>query len=154
MPILQFTPLPSQPSQAFFSTLNSLKLDKLKLDESVQPITGVLSEGQWIRDRMNPEGQGQWVGGSLGVDERSFEGNGCVRYMIINKRTRVVIVVSCGGTNRYSTFSGVTLTGSFKNFNTIEDFRKLEPKKELFNQVVEEVSGSFIFHSRLRNPID
>lgn len=34
----------------------------------------------------------------------------------------------------------VPLRGVFKNFNTIEEFKATEPKKDLFNSVVDSVS--------------
>lgn len=76
MPLLQFTPLPSRPTSAFWSSLTSLKLDTLKLDDSTQRLTGFLDEGMWVKDRLRGEEKGTWVGGSLGVDERSFSESG------------------------------------------------------------------------------
>lgn len=72
MPPLQFQPLASQPTPSFWSALNTLKLDKLKLDDAEQPITGWLEEGKEVKDR---EGGQQSVGvdGSLGVGGGAFE---------------------------------------------------------------------------------
>ena len=76
MPLLQFTPLQSRPSASFWSYLNSLKLDTLKLDDTERDVYGFLDEGLNVQDRgagRTEEGEkGVWVAGSLGVDERSF----------------------------------------------------------------------------------
>jgi ubiquitin-like modifier-activating enzyme ATG7 len=71
MPPLQFQPLASRPTPTFWSALNSLKLDKLKLDDAQQPIHGWIEEGREIVDR---ERGNQKVGidGSLGVGAGSF----------------------------------------------------------------------------------
>lgn len=68
---LQFQPLTSRPTPSFWSALNSLKLDKLKLDDAQQPIHGWLEEGREIVDR---ERGNEKVGidGSLGVGAGSF----------------------------------------------------------------------------------
>ena len=53
----------------------------------------------------------------------------------------------------------IPLRGVFKNFNTTEEFRATEPKKELFNALVESVSGLLALstpahkgHGRFSNP--
>lgn len=71
MPPLQFQPLASQPTPTFWSALNALKLDKLKLDDAQQPITGWLEEGREVVDREKGD---QKVGfdGILGVGGGSF----------------------------------------------------------------------------------
>jgi len=70
MPILQFTPLSSFPSPAFWQQLTSLKLDTLKLDDSVRDIRGWLEEGRSVRDRES--GEEVWMSGHLMVDGDSF----------------------------------------------------------------------------------
>ena len=75
MPLLQFTPLQSRPSASFWSSLTSLKLDTLKLDDTERDVIGYLDEGMMVKDRTaSKDGQeeGVWVAGSLGVDERSL----------------------------------------------------------------------------------
>jgi hypothetical protein len=77
MPLLQFTPLQSRPSASFWSSLTSLKLDTLKLDDAERDVLGFLDEGMSVKDRSaSKEGKEEevWVAGSLGVDERSLEG--------------------------------------------------------------------------------
>lgn len=68
---LQFQPLASRPTPTFWSALNTLKLDKLKLDDAQQPIHGWLERGREIVDR---ERGNEKVGidGSLGVGAGSF----------------------------------------------------------------------------------
>lgn len=74
MPILQFTPLQSRPSASFWTSLSALKLDSLKLDDSLISLTGYLDEGTAVRDRTRTDEQSAvWVGGSLRLDESSLE---------------------------------------------------------------------------------
>jgi hypothetical protein len=70
MAILQFTPLRSFPSPAFWQQLTSLKLDTLKLDDSVQDIVGWMEEGKSVSDR--EQGAEVWMSGSVGVDADSL----------------------------------------------------------------------------------
>lgn len=71
---LQFQPLSSQPTPSFWSALNTLKLDKLKLDDTQQEITAWLEEGKEITDRESAGG-GKQVGvdGSIGVGGGAFD---------------------------------------------------------------------------------
>lgn len=80
MPPLQFQQLASQPTPAFWSALNTLKLDKLKLDDAQQPITGWLEEGREVVDREQGDKR-VGVDGSLGVGGSSF-GDGVERYAL------------------------------------------------------------------------
>jgi len=68
---LQFQPLASQTTPTFWSALNALKLDKLKLDDAQQPISGWLEEGREVIDRENGDNR-VGVDGSLGVGGSSF----------------------------------------------------------------------------------
>ena len=73
MPPLQFQPLSSQPTPSFWTALNTLKLDKLKLDDSQQPISAWLEEGKEIVDRESAGGHGRiGVDGSVGVGGDAF----------------------------------------------------------------------------------
>lgn len=79
MPLLQFTPLQSRPSASFWSSLTSLKLDTLKLDDTERDVYGFLDEGMTVKDRTaskDGKEEGVWVAGSLGVDERSLAESG------------------------------------------------------------------------------
>ena len=44
------------------------------------------------------------------------------------------------------------MTGIFKNFNTIEEFKSTETKKEIFNSVVDSIIASFETDSPDLNP--
>jgi ubiquitin-like modifier-activating enzyme ATG7 len=68
---LQFQTLASQPTPTFWSALNTLKLDKLKLDDAQQPISGWLEEGREVIDKENGDRR-VGVDGSLGVGGSSF----------------------------------------------------------------------------------
>nr|GFD61215.1 hypothetical protein [Tanacetum cinerariifolium] len=58
----------------FWSALNTLKLDKLKLDDAQQPVSAWLEEGREIVDRESKNDQGSLVGvdGSVGVGGSAF----------------------------------------------------------------------------------
>jgi hypothetical protein len=68
---LQFQPLASRPTPSFWTALNTLKLDKLKLDDAQQPISGWLEEGREVIDKENGDRR-VGVDGSLGVGGSSF----------------------------------------------------------------------------------
>lgn len=51
MPVLQFSTFVSSPSPAFFHALAKLKLDTLKLDDSLLPVWGRYSEGRFVVDK-------------------------------------------------------------------------------------------------------
>ena len=46
---------------------------------------------------------------------------------------------------RSSGTNDILIKGTFKNFNTIEDFRKVDQKKKLFDETVDRVSTQLIF---------
>lgn len=77
MPPLQFQPISSQPTPAFWSALTALKLDKLKLDDSQVDISGWLEECRNIRDKEAKGGEGVvGVDGVLGVGSGAFGEDG------------------------------------------------------------------------------
>jgi ubiquitin-like modifier-activating enzyme ATG7 len=78
MPTLQFQPLSSQPTPSFWSALNTLKLDHLRLDDTTQSLTAWIEEGREIPDREQSGVIG--VDGSVGVGGGAFgvEGEKCV----------------------------------------------------------------------------
>ena len=79
MPPLQFQPISSQPTPSFWSALNTLKLDKLKLDDAQQDISAWLEEGRSIVDRESTQSaSGGQVGvdGIIGVGGAAFGGEG------------------------------------------------------------------------------
>jgi ubiquitin-like modifier-activating enzyme ATG7 len=69
---LQFQPLSSQPTPSFWSALNTLKLDKLKLDDTQQPIEGWLDEGRLIVDKAKQDGSTVGLDGTLGISGSAF----------------------------------------------------------------------------------
>lgn len=73
---LQFQPISSQPSPAFWSAVNALKLDKLKLDDASQNLTAWLDEGREIVDKEAVAGQERvGVDGPLTLSGAAFEGD-------------------------------------------------------------------------------
>ena len=134
---LQFQPSASQPTPTFWSALNTLKLDKLKLDDAQQPISGWVEEGREVIDK---EGGDRRVGvdGSLGVGGSSF-GEGTERYVAGTRIRRHPSVEGNKLTDRAPSGS-IPVQGIFKNFNTIEEFKATDPKKGLFSQLTDSVS--------------
>ncbi|KAL1408414.1 Autophagy protein 7 [Vanrija albida] len=121
---LQFQPLVSQPTPEFWSSLTSLKLDKLRLDDSEIPIHAWLDEGRQVvnANRLTGKvaGDDVAVDGSVLLDESAFT----------DSSTR-------------PSPSATLLQGVFKNYNTIEDFRSPQKKKELFDNTVTSILQSF-----------
>ncbi|WOO77789.1 Ubiquitin-like modifier-activating enzyme ATG7 [Vanrija pseudolonga] len=121
---LQFQPLASQPTPEFWSSLTSLKLDKLRLDDSEIPIHAWLDEGRQIvnANRLTGKVSGDDVAvdGSVLLDESAFT-----------------------QTSTRPSPSATLLRGVFKNYNTIEDFRSPQKKKELFDNTVTSILQSF-----------
>nr|XP_031861869.1 E1-like protein-activating enzyme Gsa7p/Apg7p [Kwoniella shandongensis]KAA5528941.1 E1-like protein-activating enzyme Gsa7p/Apg7p [Kwoniella shandongensis] len=131
---LQFQPLSSQPTPAFWSTLTSLKLDKLKLDDTQQQVVGWREEGKSVSDRdtagENAQGSMQvGIDGSLTVGGNAF-----------------------GGSEERPPPSSTPVTGVVKIFNTIEGFRQSETKKQLFDELVKTIWESFASDQPLLNP--
>ncbi|KAK6904040.1 E1-like protein-activating enzyme Gsa7p/Apg7p [Kwoniella mangroviensis CBS 8507] len=133
MTTLQFTPLNSQPTPAFWTALTTHKLDKARLNDDDQQITGWLEEGKQVEDHSNTSSTGgpTYVGidGNISVGGNAF-----------------------GESSESIPAASIPVTGILKNFNTIEEFRKTETKKEIFNQVVAKIVGSFKSDQPLINP--
>ena len=74
MTLLQFQPLSSQPTPSFWSALNTLKLDKLKLDDTQQDIAAWFEEGKEVIDRESAGGNTKiGVDGSVGLGGGAFD---------------------------------------------------------------------------------
>lgn len=77
MPPLQFQPYVSQPTPDFWSALTSLKLDKLKLDDSSLAIHAWVEEGRSIPNLNKltglKEGQSVGVDGSVVLSATAFD---------------------------------------------------------------------------------
>ncbi|WVW78776.1 E1-like protein-activating enzyme Gsa7p/Apg7p [Kwoniella bestiolae CBS 10118] len=133
MPNLQFQPLASQPTPAFWTALTSHKLDKAKLNDDEQQITGWLEEGRQIHDHEGPSGSSSssvvGIDGNISVGGNAF-----------------------GERSESNPAGSIPITGILKNFNTIEEFRKTEIKKEVFNRVISKILESFSSKDPLINP--
>ncbi|TEB20552.1 E1-like protein-activating [Coprinellus micaceus] len=100
MPPLQFAPFSTLVSPAFWHKLTDLKIDVLKLSDDALPLTGSYTAGRGITDRET--GAEVRVGVSKVTLGRGEEEGGA----------------------RHA--AGVTAVGSFKNFNTVEEFKALD----------------------------
>ncbi|EJT49415.1 hypothetical protein A1Q1_01437 [Trichosporon asahii var. asahii CBS 2479] len=121
---LQFQPYISQPTPEFWSAVTSLKLDKLKLDDSSLAIQAWVEEGRSIPNLNKltgvKEGKSVGVDGSVVLSATAFEP--------LSERTAS---------------HGYHLRGTFKNYNTIEEFRSPEAKKAVFDKVADDILASF-----------
>ncbi|PFH53317.1 hypothetical protein AMATHDRAFT_45591 [Amanita thiersii Skay4041] len=114
MPVVQFSPFSSLVHPSFWHKLTGLKVDVLKLDDAPLPIHASYSAGRSIRDRET--GHDLALAASVSVAEESFESEA-----------------------HYSPPSGsIVVKGTFKNFNTIEDFKTAD-KSALFNEEAQKI---------------
>ncbi|GMK53656.1 hypothetical protein CspeluHIS016_0102420 [Cutaneotrichosporon spelunceum] len=137
MTTLQFQPLQSQPTPEFWASLTALKLDKLGLDDSVLSIHAIVDEGRQIS---TPGSQPQskntqdhnlqhYVHGGVLLPATAFE------------------EPNATAANQHS----MVFKGEFKNFNTLEEFRSPQAKKELFDSMVTRMIESFETNSPILN---
>ncbi|WVQ97783.1 E1-like protein-activating enzyme Gsa7p/Apg7p [Kwoniella sp. CBS 9459] len=125
MPVVQFQPLSSQPTPSFWSALTSHKLDEAKLDDSFKLIRGWMDEGRSFAVSSNSnstDGHQQQAGidGSVSVGGNAF-----------------------GDDIEKPPPNSVPIEGILKNFNTLEQFRQVESKKLMFDQVVDMILESW-----------
>ncbi|KAI0753952.1 hypothetical protein C8Q80DRAFT_1094252 [Daedaleopsis nitida] len=117
MPIVQFAPFQSLVQPAFWHALTDLKIDVLRLSDDALPVTATYSAGRAVKDRET--GQEIALGCKLALAGDAF-----------SKTPQIPQ-------------NAVSATGSFKNFNTIEDFKNAD-KSALFNHVADETWKSII----------
>jgi ubiquitin-like modifier-activating enzyme ATG7 len=123
MPIVQFTPFSSLVQPAFWHELTKLKIDVLRLSDDAQPVIGFYTAGRTINDRET--GQEIALGSSFTVGVDSFAES--ARYVTFRGRFSLTL------TRRRPPPGSITAIGTFKNYNTIEEF-KMADKTALFNQ--------------------
>jgi ubiquitin-like modifier-activating enzyme ATG7 len=132
--VVQFTPLASVVSPAFWHALTSLKIDVLRLSDAPVPVNASYGVGRTVHDRET--GKDVALGCTISVGESAFDQ--------VNKGN--VAVTSSGVISRGEVLEGgapfvVKVEGVFKNFNTIEEFKAAD-KTKLFNDLTDEVCGS------------
>ncbi|WVF70102.1 E1-like protein-activating enzyme Gsa7p/Apg7p [Kwoniella sp. CBS 6097] len=133
MPVVQFQPLSSQPTPSFWSALTSHKLDNAKLDDSSLSIRGWLEEGRSIASGKSSSAHDQsrqlaGIDGGINVGGNAF-----------------------GDEIEKPPLNSFPVEGVLKNFNTIEQFRQVESKKFMFDQVVDRILESWDTDSPLIN---
>ncbi|WWC59159.1 E1-like protein-activating enzyme Gsa7p/Apg7p [Kwoniella dejecticola CBS 10117] len=130
---VQFQPLASQPTPSFWTALNSYKLDKARLDDSEQWISGWLEQGKSITTRSNTLASGESL--VVGIDGAfSVGGN------------------AFGDTSENRPPNALHVSGILKNYNTIEEFREGEGKKRLFDDLAHKILETFGTDEPLLNP--
>ncbi|KAF8999186.1 E1-like protein-activating [Cyathus striatus] len=105
MPTVEFAPFTSQVDPTFWHALTDLKIDVLKLSDESLPVYASYSAGKVIKDRE--------TGGEVELPGR-------------------IVLAKDGFSDDFRVQNGVRVTGTFKNFNTIEDFKNAD-KKGMFN---------------------
>ncbi|KAF5389397.1 hypothetical protein D9757_004401 [Collybiopsis confluens] len=113
--VVQFAPLPSLAHPSFWHRLTQLKLDVLKLSDAHVDINATYRVGRLIHDRESGPGAFIGVGGSLAVEEDSFD------------QAHPVLAIG-----------SVAAKGIVKNYNTIEEFRTAD-KSKLFNEAADKI---------------
>ncbi|KAF8999169.1 hypothetical protein BDQ17DRAFT_1246980, partial [Cyathus striatus] len=104
--VIEFAPFTSQVDPTFWHALTDLKIDVLKLSDESLLVYASYSAGKVIKDRE--------TGGEVELPGR-------------------IVLAKDGFSDDFKTRvqNGVRVTGAFKNFNTIEDFKNTD--KEMFN---------------------
>ncbi|KAH6901750.1 autophagy protein 7 [Coprinopsis sp. MPI-PUGE-AT-0042] len=127
MPILQFAPFSSVVSPAFWHKLTDLKIDVLKLSDDAIPVSGSYAPGRSIVDRET--GNEVVLPVSFSVDGESFQAAGASG--------------AGAGEGGHAGHRAIKVEGTFKNFNTIEDFKNAD-KNALFNAEAEKIWSSIV----------
>ncbi|CCM07128.1 uncharacterized protein FIBRA_09464 [Fibroporia radiculosa] len=117
MPIVQFAPFSSLVQPAFWHALTDLKIDVLRLSDEAIPVSGSYSSGRSVKDRET--GTEIALGCNLSVGGEAFQ------------------------TAVQAPSHSVPVTGVFKNFNTIEEFKAAD-KTALFNSIADEIWNSIV----------
>ncbi|KAF8649445.1 hypothetical protein AX16_005792 [Volvariella volvacea WC 439] len=112
MPIVQFAPFTSLVQPSFWHELTRLKIDVLRLSDDALDITAFYGSGRSVVDRET--GQEVALGCNLTVGSESFD------------------------KGHQLPLGNVAASGTFKNFNTIEDFKATD-KTQLFNNEAEKI---------------
>ncbi|KAH8827851.1 hypothetical protein DL96DRAFT_1497247 [Flagelloscypha sp. PMI_526] len=120
--MLQFTRFDSLVQPEFWHKLTELKIDVLRLSDEQIPIVGSYTVGRSVKDRET--GKDIALGTTLSVGADSFQS-------------------SAPQPSSTVSLAPVTATGTFKNFNTIEEFKGAD-KAALFNAHVDKIWDSII----------
>ncbi|EAU81046.2 autophagy protein 7 [Coprinopsis cinerea okayama7 len=139
MPIIQFSPFSSVVSPAFWHKLTELKIDVLRLSDAPLTISGTYTAGRSIVDRET--GQEVVLPCSFGVEGESFEVSGVTGVGVGTGGVGGVSVGEGGGRRKGT----VKVQGTFKNFNTIEEFKSSD-KTALFNEEAQKVRLHLSLH--------
>ena len=132
MPIVQFAPFQSLVEPAFWHALTDLKIDVLRLSDDAVPLTATYTTGRSITDRET--GKDIALASTLSVGGDAFSKTPQSVFPII--RCSLILTPSLSFDRVPQ--SAIAATGSFKNFNTIEDFKNAD-KSALFNALADEI---------------
>lgn len=155
VPILQFSPLHSQPTPSFWSTLTSLKLDRLKLDDTPQEIIGWLKAGNYALPKASKGHKSHTDSGSGSAGAHDQEGEQDGEGTGEEKEEGIWLPGSLmlDGSSLNSLISDESsrhpiprdhfpIRGVLKNLNTIEEFKDAGMKKALFQELVDGITRS------------
>lgn len=146
MPIVQFAPFQSLVQPALWHALTDLKIDILRLSNATLPVTATYSAGRAVK--FHETGQEIVLGCNLSLAADAFSKTPqCVFFLSSVSHPLIAFAfgeLTLGGCARCRILqNAVSTTGSFKNFNTIEDFKNTD-KSALFNHVADETWKSII----------
>ena len=134
MPIVQFAPFQSLVEPAFWHALTDLKIDVLRLSDDAVPLTATYTTGRSITDRET--GKDIALASTLSVGGDAFSKTPQSVFLVLSNALPLSSPPSIT-LNRVPQ-SAIAATGSFKNFNTIEDFKNAD-KSALFNALADEI---------------
>ncbi|OXG14909.1 ubiquitin-like modifier-activating enzyme ATG7 [Cryptococcus neoformans Tu259-1] len=128
---LQFQPLASQPTPAFWAALAAHKLNHLRLDDSHLSIAAHLEPAKrvLVNKEHGHDSADVGIDGSLVVGGEAFEA----------ERGKLPLHT-------------VSVSGTLKIFNTIEEFKDTSTKKRLFDDLVAQMLESFDTDQPILNP--
>ena len=136
MTIVQFAPLQSLVQPAFWHALTDLKIDVLRLSDDVLPVTATYTSGRAVKDRET--GQEIALGCNLTLSGDAFTKSPQYVFIYLGALLLLTLYAPCRVPQ-----NAVSAQGSFKNFNTIEDFKNAD-KTALFNHVADEIWKSIV----------
>ncbi|BGP48193.1 Autophagy protein 7 [Rhodotorula kratochvilovae] len=114
---LQFLPLNTSISPSFWHRLTALKLHSLGLDDKPLPLRAHYSQGKTVQDKLTGDEFG--ISGALELDEGSFD-------------------TDVGDSPPRDRFP---LNGTLRNFNTIEEFKRVD-KAQLLQELGDQIWSS------------
>lgn len=129
--MLQFAPFQSLVQPEFWHRLTDIKIDVLRLSDEALSITGTYTTGRSVKDRET--GQNIALGTTISVGADSFQ----------QQEGQSNPATAPSTSHGSSSLAPVIATGTFRNFNTIEEFKAVN-KHELFDVQADRIWKSIV----------